>query len=452
MQRTVILVFALLLASCTAAPTPPAASTSSEPAVAFVGATVIPMDSERVLPDHTVVVRGDRIVALGPARTTVVPDGATRVDARGKYLLPGLAEMHGHIPPPSAPAEFTDSVLFLYLANGITTVRGMLGAPGQLELREKASRGEILSPNLYLAGPSFNGNSINSPEEAVQKVRQQKAEGWDLLKVHPGLTRDEYDAMARTAREVEIRFGGHVPQDVGLAHAIEMGQETFDHLDGYVEQLGAEEQPVDPVKLQEIVRKTRDAGAWVVPTMALWETLLNAADLAAMQRYPELQYMPPQQVQSWSAAFENRARNPEFNATVVRNIAENRLRILDALNRGGVRILMGTDAPQQFSVPGFSLHRELQRMAAANMTPYEILVSGTRNVGEYFKTQDRFGTVAPGQRADLLLVDGDPLQSVDNLSRIAGVMVRGTWLSRGEIDSRLHQIAARYRQPPSPAP
>jgi len=410
---------------------------------AFVGVSVVPMDRERVLPNQTVIVRGDRIAAVGPTGRVAVPAGATRVDGRGKFLLPGLAEMHGHIPPPSAPAELTENVLFLYVANGITTVRGMLGAPGQLQLRERVRSGAIVAPNLYLAGPSFSGNSVNSPADAERMVRAQQAEGWDLLKVHPGLTRDEYDAMARTAREVGIRFGGHVPADVGLLHAIEMGQETFDHLDGYIEHLQGDRGPLDSAALADVVRRTRAANAWVVPTSALWETILGIPPLDTLRAYPELRYMPPQTVAAWARAHETRLASPQLDPAASRRVAANRVELLRALHRGGVRILMGTDAPQQFSVPGFSLHRELRKMAESGMSPYEILVTGTRNVGAYFP-RDRFGTVAPGQRADLLLVDGDPLKSLDNLVRRSGVMVRGRWIPESEIHGRLATIAAGY--------
>lgn len=344
------------------------AATSSDQAVAFVGVNVIPMNTERTLRNQTVIVRDGRIAAIGSDASTKVPENAVRIEGRGKYLMPGLAEMHGHIPPPNAPREFTDAVLFLYVANGVTTVRGMLGAPGQLELREKANKGEILAPNLYLAGPSFSGNSVKSVEEAIQKVREQKAAGWDLLKVHPGLTRDQYDAMARTARELRIRFAGHVPQDVGLMHAIEMGQETFDHLDGFIESLSGDKGPVDENKLADIVQRTKQAGSWAVPTMALWETLTGTAALETLKAYPELKYMPPQQVSQWAKAHEDRLKNPQFNPAVARQVISNRMRILKALHDGGVRILMGTDAPQQFSVPGFSIHRELRRMADAGIS------------------------------------------------------------------------------------
>ena len=411
------------------------------PAVAFVDVNVVTMDSERVLPRQTVLTQGDRIVQVGPRARVKVPGDAVVVQGAGKYLMPGLAEMHGHVPPPTAPAEFLDAVLFLYVANGVTTVRGMLGAPGQLELREKANRGAILAPTLYLAGPSYSGNSINSPAEAEQKAREQKAAGWDLLKVHPGLTRDEYDAMARTARDLGIRFAGHVPAEAGLLHALEMGQETIDHLDGYIEYLEGAKGPVPQEKLAEVARQTKAAGAWVVPTMALWETLLGVADLETLRSYPELKYMPKQQVDTWVKGYQQRISSPKFNKAEGTHAAANRKRLLKALHDGGVGILFGTDAPQVFSVPGFSIHREMRLMAEAGMTPYEILRSGTRTIGEYFKSKDTFGAIAVNQRADLILLDADPLKDVAHVARRSGVMVRGRWLPEREIQERLEKLA-----------
>lgn len=359
--------------------------------------------------------------------------------------MPGLAEMHGHIPPPSAPKAYTEAVLFLYAANGITTVRGMLGAPNQLELRDRANRGEIASPTLYLAGPSFNGNSVNSPEQAVSMVRQQKQEGWDLLKVHPGLTRDEYDAMARTAKEVGIRFAGHVPAEVGLIHALEMGQETIDHVDGYIEHLNGDAGPVDEAKLADIVRRTKSAGAWIVPTMALWETLIGLGDMDTLAAMPELKYVPPQQVEQWKTAHRNRLNHPSFDRKKAEWIAKNRMRILKALDEGGVRILLGTDAPQQFSVPGFSIHREMALMVKCGFTPYQIIQSGTKNVGDYFKGKANFGTIEAGKRADLILVEDDPLKDVANIAKRAGVMLRGQWLPESEIRKKLGEIATSWQ-------
>ncbi|HKY61152.1 MAG TPA: alpha/beta fold hydrolase, partial [Gemmatimonadota bacterium] len=431
----------LLLLSCL---TPPCSQ--GQPALAFTGVTVIPMDTERVLDGHTVLVEGERIVAVGPAGEVEIPDGATVVDGSGRWLIPGLAEMHGHIPPPSVPRERVENVLFLYVANGITTVRGVLGAPGQLELKAEANSGALVSPTLYLAGPSFNGNSVSSPGQAAAMVREQAEAGWDLLKIHPGLTRAEYDSMAVTARAAGIRFVGHVPEEVGLAHALEMGQETIEHLDGYVEYLDGAEGPVDPVRLAEAVERTRASGAAVVPTMALWETLYGIHPLETLTAYPELRYMPGDMVQAWTENYRERLADSELDPVESRIVIENRTRILSALHDGGVTVLMGTDSPQLFSVPGFSLHREVTRMAAAGMSPWEILASGTRAVGEYFAGEDDFGTIAPGQRADLVLLSADPLQDVASLSGIEGVMVRGRWHPKTAIDERLAAIAAASRQ------
>ncbi len=412
-----------------------------QPAVtAFIDVSLVPMTSAEVVPHQTVVVRGDRIVSIGPAEKATVPEGAARIDGKGKFLMPGLGEMHGHNPPLGSSEEFVETVYFLFLANGVTTVRSMLGWPGQLELREKVKRGELLGPTLYLAGPSFSGASIQSAAQAEARVREQKAQGWDLLKVHPGLKRDHYDAMARTAKEVGIRFAGHIPADVGLVHAIERGQETVDHLDGYIEYLGATDRPVDPAKLAAVVKLTRESGTWVIPTMCLWETIIGAADLEKMSNYPELKYMPLDQVEQWKKGYQT-LLNRNANRATAQQTAANRKVLLKALSDGGVKILFGTDAPQQFSVPGFSIHREIRAMAEAGMHPYEILKSATTGVGEYFKDRDRFGVIAPDARADLLLLEANPLEDGGNVAKRSGVMVRGQWLAEREIQARLEKIA-----------
>jgi imidazolonepropionase-like amidohydrolase len=409
--------------------------------VVFRDANVISMTSADVQ-KASVVVRDGKIVEV--RKGAKVPKGARVIEASGRYLIPGLAEMHGHVPPANAPAGAAEEALFLYVANGITTVRGMLGHPGQLELRERQKKGGLIAPNLYLAGPSFNGQSVNSPEEAAAKVELQRKEGWDLLKVHPGLTLAEYDAMAKTAREQGIRFGGHVPEEVGLLHAIEMGQETFDHIDGYAEYLDGDQATLDPKKLAEIVKRSKEAGVWIVPTSALWEVLMNVTPLETLRAYPELRYVSAAAVEGWSNAWRQRENPATLEAR--KNIARNRATILAALHDGGVPILMGTDAPQQFSVPGFSLHRELLVMRNAGMSPFAILHSGTVNVGRYFAKQDAFGTIAKGQRADLVLLGANPLTDIANVSKIEGVMVRGRWHSRADLDAGLKKIEEKYRR------
>ena len=406
---------------------------------AFVNVNVVPMDEERVLRNYTVVVEQGRVMEMGPAGRVTVPANAQRIDAAGKYLMPGLAEMHGHTPSGS----FAETVMFLYVANGVTTVRGMLGLDGQLELRRQANTGRMIAPTLYLAGPSFNDRTVQSPQHAAERVRLQKLEGWDHLKVHPGLTVEQYDALARTASAVGMRFSGHVPADVGIVHAIKMGQLTFDHLDGYLEYAGGIGTPIDDAKLDEVIELTKQAGAAVVPTMVLWEVgIIGLGDVDEMENYPEMRYWPRQGVNQWARSVRSRRANPNFDAETARAFAENRRRLLKRLNDAGVTILMGTDSPQMFSVPGFSIHREMQYMADAGMSPYEVLKSGTKNVGEYFRNNDAFGTIGVGRRADFILTNSNPLDDIANVADRVGVMVRGRWLSEEMIQERLTEIAA----------
>lgn len=420
----------------------------------FTNVDVIPMDENRILEDQTVIIQGDRIQKIGPASIVKIPAGAKVIEGNGKYLMPGLGEMHGHVPPsepgPDAPAYFNDeyikSTLFLYLSAGITTVRGMLGYPGQLELKDKVNAGMLIGPNLYLAGPSFNGNSVSSPDQAREMVKAQVVEGWDLLKVHPGLSLEEYDAMAETAHALNIDFGGHVPAEVGIVHALQSKQRTIDHIDGYVSYLNSYEGAEREIRLQQIVQMTKEEGVWIVPTQALWETIIGAADYEKMKQYDELKYIPKAVLANYLNFVNDLDSNPYYDPTNVDEHAELRRKLLEEMNDAGVKILMGTDAPQLFSVPGFSIHRELPHMEAAGMTPYEIIDSGTRMVGAYFSDKDAFGVIAEGNRADLILLKENPLVDVSRIQDHSGVMVQGLWYSREMIDLKLKEIEDYYSE------
>jgi imidazolonepropionase-like amidohydrolase len=233
-----------------------------------------------------------------------------------------------------------------------------------------------------------------------------------------------------------------VPEAVGLMKAIDLGHETFDHIDGYLEYVTDDKGRIDEKKLAAAVKKSKEAGVWIVPTSALWKILYNGVPLQTLRDYPELKYVPAGAIGNWSKMYEQRAG--QLKPEAIKLLLDNRTRILRALHEGGVKILMGTDAPQQFSVPGFSLHRELLEMKAAGMSNYEILKSGTVNVGEYFKKQDSFGTIEPGRRADVVLLSANPLADITNVSKIEGVMVRGRWYPKADIDKKLLAIVAKY--------
>lgn len=452
---TVILSFSLLSysGSRTERSAAPTAKQPVDPPIAFVNVNVIPMTEEGlILENQTVVIKEDRITLVAPSENMELGDDIIRIDGRDKFLIPGLAEMHGHVPPTHPPAnaaayfndDYVKSTLFLYVAAGITTVRGMLGYDHQLELKEKVNSGEYTGPSLYLAGPSFNGNTVTSPEQAALRVVEQQEEGWDLLKIHPGLTADEYNAVAEKANEIGITFGGHVPEAVGIERALEAGQLTIDHIDGYVAYLEDYEGAELDRKIEEIIRKTIDAGTWIVPTQALWETIIGAADYEAMAEYDELRYIPGQVEQNYLSFVDNLENNPYYDPVDAQDHAALRQRLLREMNMAGVKILMGTDAPQLYSVPGFSIHRELPMMLGAGMSPYEILETGTANVGEYFSDKDNFGTIQLGQRADLILLSDNPLNDLTVIRDHEGVMLRGEWIPRGTINEHLSEIEHMY--------
>ncbi len=409
----------------------------------FTNVSIVDIDGSAPKGKQTVVVEDDRITAIG--QTAKIPSGSQVIDASGKYMLPGFAEMHGHIPQQTAGEQAIKDTLFMYVANGVTTVRGMLGGIGQLDLREKASSGEIVSPTLYLAGPSFSGGSINSVEQARVKVERQKKQGWDLLKIHPGLTLEQYQAMASKANELGLEFGGHVPAEVGLDNILKHKQRTVDHLDGYVAYLDGESTPISDEKLLKVAKRTKEAGVGMVPTMALWRSLLNASDLETLQSQPELKYMPKATVDGWTNYYKA-PRTTDFlrsDEPTVRN--ENRMRLLKAMDSVGVEILFGTDSPQVFSVPGFSIHREIDAMQEAGMSNKAILKSATVAAGDYFDDKDKFGTIKVGYRADIILVDENPVTNMDTLQTPVGVMAQGRWYSKGDIDKELEAIAKRAR-------
>ena len=413
---------------------------------AFVDVTVVPMDQERVIERQTVLVDNGHIAAIGPVGETEIPDTSTRIDGSGTFLMPGLAEMHGHFPNPNPeiPDRWRDDLLLLYVANGVTTVRGMQGRDHHLELRNKVESREILGPKLYVASPQFRGGAglgaVRSAADAERLVREYNAAGFDLLKIQEGLRMDVYDAVAQTARAVDIEFAGHVPNEVGLFRALQAGQRTIDHMDNMLDAIEGDE-----ARIPEIVSATRDAGAWVIPTQVLWEVFLLAppADQLEAQR-TEIQYVPRAIRSFWRQALERRGE-PAGNAEEGARRAATRRKLLRALSEGGVGILLGTDSPQIYSVPGFSIHREMRVMVESGLTPYQVLASGTRCVAEYLGTTETTGTVAVGKRADLILVNGNPLEDVANVARRAGVVVNGQWLPESQIQERLHEISASSR-------
>ncbi|AVJ54855.1 amidohydrolase [Idiomarina sp. OT37-5b] len=423
----------------------------SSPDIAVINANVVTFNGKaaQLLSERAVYIENDRIQAVVPmAAARNLPESTRLIDAADGYVLAGFTEMHGHVPPATdfgdLPRRYADDMLYLYVANGVTTVRGMLGYPHQLQLKTDIAEGRRQGPTLYLAGPSFNGNSIESVEQATQRVIEQREQGWDLLKIHPGLTLAEYRALARTARDSDMDFAGHVPKDVGLKVALEEGQRTIDHMDGYLEFVDALERPITEQELAQLVDLTLQYDVGVVPTQALWSTLIGAEDPQQLAHYPELDLVPPSVREGWLGYYQQPSMG-YFNQDQADVQQQNRQALLKALHDADAKLIFGTDAPQLFSVPGFSIHHEIRIMQQAGIPLEAIYYYATVAAGDYFAEQDRFGRIEGGHRADFMVLSENPLEDAEALRQVLGVMVRGEWLSRNDIDKKLQEIRAAYQ-------
>lgn len=442
MTRSILLLLGLMTTQAGAADT-----------TVFINVNVIPMTSETVVGAQTVVVKDGVIETIGDVEAVPVPEESFVVDGTDRYLMPGLAEMHAHVP--GAGSADLDRYFALFVANGVTTVRGMLGQYSHLKLRDDLLSGKAFGPRLITSGPSLNGRSVSGAADGARQVREQHSAGFDFLKIHPGLSAAEFAAIADAASELGIPFAGHVPADVGVGNALASGIASIDHLDGYMaallppnfDQSGgyggffdvllAEQVNVDQVK--ELAAATARAGTWNVPTQTLIEQLINDVPVSELRDRVDMQYMPAATVERWVEAKQGQQAERGFNPDVAQKAIEIRRALILALHEAGGRLLLGSDAPQIFNVPGFSLHYELELLVASGLTPYEALVTGTTNVAEFLNLNT--GAVANGRAADLVLLDANPLVDIANSRRIHGVMVRGTWYSGGDIE----RLLSRYR-------
>ncbi len=297
--------------------------------IVFQEVNVIPMDKEQILENQTVVVKNGKITAIGNTNSTKYSKDALIINGKGKYLMPGLAEMHAHVPPID-DIEPMKEVLLLFAANGVTTIRGMLGHPKHLQLRSQLQNGSIIGPRFYTSGPSFNGQSVKTPEDGAQMVRQQKAAGYDFLKLHPGLNPEKFAAIATTAKETGIPFAGHVSYNVGIWRAIDAKYATIDHMDGFIESLVPnietipEQQEglfgmflidkVDTTRIPKLMAALRDSRIWIVPTQCLPERWFAPdKDPDALRNEPEMKYMAPATLNNWVTTKKNLMSNPAYN-------------------------------------------------------------------------------------------------------------------------------------------
>jgi len=452
MKRLVIIGAILSLISCNQAQ-----DKISDTAILISNVTVIDVITGELISDRQIVIDSGKIKKI-VANIENKEVYKTIIDGQGKYALPGLAEMHAHIPSPPTSKERTEETLFLYLSNGITTIRGMLGHPSHLELRKAAERGELLSPRIFTSSPSLNGNSVTTTEEARDKVISYKNEGYDFLKIHPGIKRDVFDVLVKTANEVGITFSGHVPVDVGIEHALKSKYASIDHVDGFLEGLVPASANVNPndngffgynftkladtSKIDEIVELSKSNKVWIVPTQSLFERWFAPIDGETLLQQPEMKYMSTSTLANWKVRKEeSTGPDTNFDKKQWETFIDIRRKLINSINKKGQGLLLGSDAPQLFNVPGFSIHHEIDGMSASGLSPMEIIQSGTVNPARFFDMETVFGQLKEGMAADILLVNSNPVEDIGALKDLTGVMVRGVWLSKEAIDQKLRLIA-----------
>jgi imidazolonepropionase-like amidohydrolase len=453
----------LSLVACATLRTSAPADESAKSEIAFVGVDVMPMTADGVvLRDQTVLVRGDRIAGVGP-RGKIRPSGSARVvEGKGRYLLPGLADMHVHL-------EYFDEpgVLTLFLASGVTSVRNMDGRPYILEWKRRVAAGDLLGPSIHTAGPLLDGDPpiipdntvVRDANEARAAVLAQADAGYDFIKVYSNLSLEAYRAILATARERGLPVAGHVPRRVDLQEALAAGQ-TIEHLAAYGDWIEADDSPlrdrwhwsklylampVDGKKVDAAAERIARSKVWTVPTMVQAERSVVPLDtLGAWLAAPEMAYISAEGRGIWESRVRRVVdRMDGEDWELVRKGAENRRRLVAALRTVGAPLLVGTDTPNPFVIPGFSVHEELQNFVAAGYTPEQALVAATRDAARFSGELTEWGTVETGKRADLLLLEANPFEDIGNTRRLAGVMVRGRWLAKDELQRMLADLIVR---------
>jgi hypothetical protein len=407
--------------------------------IAITNVNVIPMDRERVLAGQDVLIRNGRVRAFGARGTVRIPLNAHRIDGRGRYLLPGLADMHVHVR--------IRSDLDAYIAHGVTTVANMGSANGAelRKWREEIRGGRAVGPQMFLGyfvdGPGAP-NGVGTVDSARMAVVRADEVGYDFIKVYNALTAEQFDAIIAEAKARKLAVVGHGVRSVGLERAFAAGQSLVVHAEEFL--YTELRRRTDGENVPRVIAFTREHGAYVIPNLSAYNAIAEQwGKPEVVERFlaePEAEFLAV----SWAERWRDRDYVRRSGSIANTNAFLKRF-TLD-LQQAGVPLLTGTDSPIIPGMfPGASLHEDLRLLVAAGLTPFEALTAATRNAGEYavkyLHAPVPFGTITVGARADLLLVNANPLANIANLQKISGVIAGGHWLDRDALDR--HRRAAR---------
>ncbi len=399
---------------------------------AFVHVTVIPMEKERIMEDQTVIISNGKISAIGSSASIQVPDDAKRIDGSGKFLIPGLTDMHVHVNSPDN--------LLLWMAHGVTTVLNLNGRPTHLDWRSKLANNTMEGPMLYTAGPTiYTANTMRDGDSLTEAYH---AAGYDCIKIYNDVTTEAYNAIIRTAKKYDMLTVGHIPRQPGFEGVLKAGQ-AIAHAEEYIYTILHD--TIDDGKIPELAKATHDAGVTLIATLTAYDHITRQVDnLDAVLAQPELKYTPEWIKEEWSAENNRYSKKRGFKVQRLQQRLDFQKRMVMGMHKAGVRVLVGTDAMFNGMVTGSSALDEVINFVDIGFSAYDALKAATIDAADFLRMTKEFGTIEKGKRADLVLLDENPLTNIQNIRKQSGVMVRGRWYPKADIEKKLNSLPDKY--------
>jgi len=460
MLRKLFVRFGLTLLLCLIFPvkiSPQHKRASRSNSFAFTHVTVIDATGTPPQPDQTVLITGNRIAALGPTRQVHVPQGARVINASGKFLIPGLADMHVHL------TDMQEVAVPLLIANGVTSVRDMGGDLAVIDrFKDAIEKGELLGPRIVRAGPFVDGPKpdlhyrlvVTNEREARAAAHTLKRMGVDFIKTHSGISREAFFAVTDEAKKVGLPVAVHPSANLTIAEITDAGAKSIEHAQSFFDVVVLNPANKDKNKRQLIEARYFGAGGqqlyarfirngtWIVPTLIVFDTVARAYEKDET-REARLKYITPGIKQMWATLFPTQPASEQFIQALKHNFEVYTLRVVGEMNRAGVGLMAGSDTGVRNIFPGFSLHDELALLVRAGLTPMQALQTATSNPAKFLNGQDELGTIALGKLADLVLLDANPLADIHNTTKVNAVVVNGRLLERVRLDRMLAEAQAK---------
>lgn len=432
---------------------------------------IIPMHTPGLQRDMTLLIENGKIKSITPTANIKIPTNYQVIEANGKYLIPGLFDMHAHFFYEQGENVNTcEQELKMMLANGLTTVRIECGDSLYLRVRDQVNSKKITGPELSVTSPQFVGawpwkgkvfaEITTTPAEAIAAVKKCKQEGYDEIKITFMVKRDVYDAIIKTAREQNIKVTGHVGPLVKLPAALAAKQQ-IEHMDEFIDMLlpdtsynhgqsvsdmniwrknaWATVPYLDEKKIPGLAKAVKEAGVFVTPTNFFFLSSFGSGDTdEGYKRRPDYAYIPATiKTERWS--IRERYRNNAPAEESRNKYVDLRMKMTKALWEAGVPLMAGSDSPEWFLVQGFSIHDEIETFVKCGLTPWAALQTATINTANYLGVAKTKGTIQPGKQADFILLDKNPLEDIRNTRSINAIMQGAKWFNRQEIDELLKE-------------